>query len=30
MVQQYGQQRMDALGGMGANTASALGSFFGA
>jgi|TARA_B100001741_G_scaffold313651_1_gene320899 hypothetical protein len=28
MVQQYGQQRMDALGGMGANTASALGSFF--
>ena len=29
MVQQYGQQRMDALGGMGANTASALGSFFG-
>ena len=30
MVQQYGQQRMDALGGMGANTASALGSFFAA
>ena len=29
MAQQYGQQRMDALGGMGANTASALGSFFG-
>ena len=29
MVQQYGQQRMDALGGMGANTASVAGSFFG-
>ena len=29
MVQQYGQQRADALGGMGANTASAVGSFFG-
>lgn len=29
LIQQYGQQRMDALGGMGANTAAAAGAFFG-